>query len=414
MSKLSLGKLWMIAYRDLGRNRRRSILTLVAVALGMGLLIVMSGLVAGAVAGSIENSIRLQTGDLQVRAKSYDEEELSLKWEDLLENPEGLAAKIRTIGTVRLATPVLWANGLLVVGDESVGVQVFGIDPISQAYAPIREALVAGKFITPDDREGIVIGKRLAESLGLTVGQRLNLVIDTSDQQTDEATFAIRGLFYTGVPSYDETRVFVPLPKAQAFTRTEGHASSIFILLGRKEQADSVAQSLRAPQFTVLTWQDLNQVLLQTLQASSIFLNMMNLVVLAVVAIVIANTLLMAVFERTREIGILAAVGMKGRQILAMFVLEAATLGLAGIALGTVLGGMGVAYLATVGLPIGEAAAAGEASNVITYGNILYARFSLPDTISLSIASLAITLLASLYPAWFAARLEPIDALRAV
>jgi ABC-type antimicrobial peptide transport system permease subunit len=122
----------------------------------------------------------------------------------------------------------------------------------------------------------------------------------------------------------------------------------------------------------------------------------------------------MAVFERTREIGILAAVGMKGRQILAMFVLEAATLGLAGIALGAVLGGMGVAYLATVGLPIGEAAAAGEASNVITYGNILYARFSLPDTISLSIASLAITLLASLYPAWFAARLEPIDALRAV
>jgi ABC-type antimicrobial peptide transport system permease subunit len=141
---------------------------------------------------------------------------------------------------------------------------------------------------------------------------------------------------------------------------------------------------------------------------------MMNLVVLAVVAIVIANTLLMAVFERTREIGILAAVGMKGRQILAMFVLEAATLGLAGIVLGIVLGCLGVAYLATVGLPIGEAAAAGEASNIITYGNILYARFSMPDTISLSIASLTITLLASLYPAWFAARLQPIDALHAV
>ena len=141
---------------------------------------------------------------------------------------------------------------------------------------------------------------------------------------------------------------------------------------------------------------------------------MMNLVVLAVVAVVIANTLLMAVFERTREVGILAALGMKGRQILAMFVLEAGTLGLAGIALGIFLGGLGVAYLATVGLPIGEAAAAGEASNIITYGNILRAQFSVADTISLSIASLIIMLLASLYPAWFAARLEPIEALRAV
>ena len=414
MSKLSLGRLWMIAYRDLGRNRRRSGLTLMAVALGVGLLIVTSGLVAGAVSGSIENSIRLQTGDLQVRATSYDEEELSLKWEDLLENPDGLAAKIRTIDSVRLATPVLRANGLLVVGDESVGVQVFGIDPLSQAYAPIRDALVAGDFIAPDDREGIVIGKRLAESLGVTVGQRINLVVDTSDQQTDQATFTIRGLFYTGVPGYDETRIFMPLAKAQAFTRTENHASSIFILLDRKEDAGTVAQSLATPQFTVLTWQDLNQVLLQTLQASTIFLNMMNLVVLAVVAVVIANTLLMAVFERTREVGILAALGMKGRQILAMFVLEAGTLGLVGIALGIFLGGLGVAYLATVGLPIGEAAAAGEASNIITYGNILRAQFSVADTISLSIASLIIMLLASLYPAWFAARLEPIEALRAV
>lgn len=414
MSKLSLGRLWMIAYRDLGRNRRRSGLTLIAVALGVGLLIVTSGLVAGAVAGSIENSIRLQTGDLQVRTPSYDEEELSLKWEDLLENPDELAAKIRTINSVRLATPVLRANGLLVVGDESVGVQVFGIDPLSQAYTPIRDALVAGDFIAPDDREGIVIGKRLAESLGVNVGQRINLVVDTSDQQTDQATFTIRGLFYTGVPGYDETRIFMPLQKAQAFTRTENHASSIFVLLERKEDADIVAQSLRTPQFTVLTWQDLNQVLLQTMQASTIFLNMMNLVVLAVVAVVIANTLLMAVFERTREVGILAALGMKGRQILAMFVLEAGTLGLAGIALGILLGSLGVAYLATVGLPIGEAAAAGEASNIITYGNILRAQFSVSDTISLSIASLTIMLLASLYPAWFAARLEPIEALRAV
>jgi ABC-type lipoprotein release transport system permease subunit len=419
MGGLSIGKLWLIAYRDLGRNKRRSSLTLVAVALGMGLLIVMSGLIKGAVDGSVENAIRLQTGHLQVRAASYDEEEVSLEWKDLLADPDELAAQIRAMAGVRLATPVLWANGMLTGGDESVGVQVFGIDPLSEFYAPIREAIVAGAFLAPDDRSGLLMGQRLANSLGLSVGDRISLVASTADQQPDEALFTIRGLYTTGVASYDETRVFLPLPKAQAFTQTKGHASAIVVLLDRQDDADAVATALRASgqqtqELRTLTWRDLNQVLLQAMDASAVFLDMMNLVVLAVVAIVIANTLLMAVFERAREMGILAALGMKGRQILSMFLLEAGTLGLAGIVLGLVLGGLGIAYLATVGLPIGEAAAAGEASNMITYGNILYARFSLPDTVSLSIAGLVITLLGALYPAWFAARLEPIEALRAL
>jgi ABC-type lipoprotein release transport system permease subunit len=303
---------------------------------------------------------------------------------------------------------------MLTVRDESVGVQVFGIDPLSEAHAPIREGLVAGDFLTPDDRGGILMGQRLAESLRLAVGQRIVLVVSTADQQPDEATFTIRGLYTTGVASYDETRVFLPLAKAQTFTRTEGHASAILALLHRQEDADAVAVSLTVPGLSVLTWRDLNQMLLQTMEASTIFLNLMNLVVLAVVAVVIANTLLMAVFERRREMGILAALGMKGRQILTMFVLEAGSLGMAGITLGILLGGLGVAYLARVGLPIGEAAAAGEASNLITYGNILYARFAPSAWAELSVASLTITLLASLYPAWFAARMEPIEALRAL
>jgi ABC-type lipoprotein release transport system permease subunit len=160
------------------------------------------------------------------------------------------------------------------------------------------------------------------------------------------------------------------------------------------------------------TWRDLNQVILQAVEMSMGIMVLMYLVVLAVVAVVIANTLLMSVFERTREMGILAALGMKGRQVLAMFVLEAAILGVIGIAVGILLGSLGVYYLATQGWHIGDLASMATAE--VAYGETIYAQFAPAEMVQLSIASLAITLLASLYPAWFAARMEPIDALRAL
>jgi ABC-type lipoprotein release transport system permease subunit len=313
---------------------------------------------------------------------------------------------------VRVATPVLWASGILAKGEESVGVRVVGIDPLSEAGAPFREGVVAGQFLTPDDRTGVLIGQKLARSLGLSAGDSVALMVNTSGEQPDEAIFAIRGLYSTGIPSYDEVTIFLPLGKAQAITRTEGRASAILMLLHDQEQADAVASALRAPGLTVLTWRDLNRVIIQAVETSMGIMYLMYLVVLAVVAVVIANTLLMSVFERMREMGILAALGMKGRQIMTMFVLEAGTLAILGIIFGFVLGSLGVYYLATEGWHIGEAMAS-MASAEVAYGETLYARFAPSETVTLAIASLVITLVASLYPAWFAARMEPIDALRA-
>lgn len=409
--KLSFAKLWMIAYRDLGRNRRRSILTLVAVALGLGLLVVTVGLMEGAIEGAIENNIFLQTGHLQLRDESYDEDKVSMEWEDLLVDAQGLASQIEEIPEVQAASPVLWASGILGAVDETAGVRVYGIDPLSETSTPFRDGTVKGQFLTPDDRTGVLIGERLASSLGLKVGDQVSLLVNTSGEQPDETVFTIRGLYSTGVPTYDEITIFLPLSKAQAFTRTEGRASAIFILLEDKGEAENVAGALRAPQYEVLTWRDLNQVILQAVETSMGVMYLMYLIVLAVVAVVIANTLLMSVFERTREMGILAALGMKGRQILAMFILEASTLGLVGILFGILLGSLGVYYLATVGWHIGEMANVADVA--VAYGETIYAQFAPSETITLSIIAMGIILLASLYPAWLASRLEPIDALHA-
>ena len=403
-------QLFKIAYRDLIRNRRRSLLTLVAIAVGVSLLVFMSGFIQGAITDSIENNIRLQTGHLKIRAESYDEDKVSLAWEDLLDNPEELAAQVRALDGVEAVSPVLWASGIVSTREESVGVRVFGIDPLSDVHARIRAGLAAGEYLQPDDRSGLLLGQRLAESLGVAVGDQISLLVNTADEAPDEATFTIRGLYATGVPVYDDTTIFLPLSKAQAFTHTEGRASMILALLKDRELADGLAAALRAPGYTVLTWREMNQVILQAIQAGMGMLYILYLVVLLVVAVVIANTLLMSVFERIREMGILSALGMKGREILLMFLVEAGILGAVGVVLGVILGSLGVFYMSKVGLHIGDMATMTTVS--AAYSDTMYARFAPAETIAVAIAAMVIILLASLYPARFAARLQPADALR--
>jgi ABC-type lipoprotein release transport system permease subunit len=408
---MAWGKLWLIAYRDLLRNRRRSFFSALAVALGLALLMIMNGLIAGVMDDSLQNSIRLQTGHLQIRAASYVVEKMSLQWKDLLPDPEALAARARGMSQVKAAAPVLWTSGILNTADESAGLQIYGIDPTSALYDPIRQGLVGGEFLAPDDRGGILIGQHLADSLGLAVGQDVDLAIVNSEGQPDEGIFTIRGLYSTGVPAYDESTVFLPLSKAQAFTRTEGHASAIVVLLHNQEDAAKVASALQSPSTTTLTWRDLNALALDTVQVSMTFYYLLDGIVMLIVGVVIANTLLMAVFERIREMGILAALGMKGWQIRLMFLFEAAILALAGIVAGLVLGSGGVMYLVKIGIAIGDL---GTVAGGFALGTTMYAHYVPSTFAALSIWTLALVLAASLYPAWFASRLQPVEALHSL
>ena len=403
-------RLWRIAIRDVVRNKRRSGLTLIAIALGLALVIALHALEIGAMEGSIDNNIRVQSGHVQVRADSYEEDKVSLKWEDLLEDPQVLVSQAMLLPQVQGAAPVLWAGGILSTVEDSTGVRVYGIDPQAETSATFREDLV-GDFLEPDDRGGVLIGKRLANNLDLAIGDDISLLINTSGEQPDEATFTIRGLFDTGLPAFDETTIFLPLAKAQTFTQVGERASAVVILLHDQEDADVVAAALNTPGLTIKTWRDLNQLMLQTMESAMGILYIFYLIILAIVAVVVSNTLLMSVFERTREMGILAALGLKGRQIMTMFMLESAILGALGVLLGVILGSLGVYYLATVGLHIGDMAS--DVSADLAYGETMYASFQWSATAILSVVCWIITMLASLYPAWFATRKEPIDALRA-
>src|SRR6185436_15114114 len=213
-----------LAFRNLGRNKTRSALSALAVGIGMALLLLMVSVLEGEMTGALQNTIRLQSGHLQIRPASYDENKISLKWEDLIADPEQVAAKIEALPQVTVATPRLSASAILTLSDESKGVQILGIDPESAANQPFRDGMLSGEFIKADDREGILIGNVLAEKLNLKVNDKVNLLVTTSNGDVNEQQFTVRGIFTTRTPAYDESTIFMPLAKAQAITATENHA----------------------------------------------------------------------------------------------------------------------------------------------------------------------------------------------
>jgi ABC-type lipoprotein release transport system permease subunit len=397
-----------MAFRNLGRNRRRTFFSALALGMGLALLLLMASVVEGEMGTAIESAIRLQSGHLQVRASTYDESKTSLKWEDLIENPEQMAAQVASLPVVKVATPRLFASGFLSVGDESAGVRIYGIDPLSEASAPYREEIVGGEFITPEDREGLMIGWALVDKLGLQAGDQVNLSVNTSNGDVDEQPFTIRGVYTTRTPSFDGATVFLPLAKAQAITQAGNHASTIFVLLDDTAQTDAVVAALQGSRYEVLTWLKLNELIVQTEDLASSFMIFFYLIVLAISATVVINTLVMSVFERTREIGILSAIGMKGRRIMALFLTESSLIAFGGIAIGLVLGGLVVAYFTRNGIYIGNMGLTGY-----LLGERIYPEMTVNDAASLSLLALVVTLLAGLYPALLASRMEPVEALRA-
>ena len=395
-----------LAYRNIGRNKTRSLLSSLAVGVGMALLLLMVSVLEGEMTGALQNTIRLQSGHLQIRPASYEENKISLKWEDLIEDPEQVAGKIKALPQVTVATPRLSASAILTISDESKGVQILGIDPESEANKPFRDGMLSGEFIKADDREGILIGNILAEKLSLKVNDKVNLLVTTSNGDINEQLFTIRGIFTTRTPGYDESTIFMPLAKAQAITTTENHASTIFVLLQNSEDAEAVAQALQSNNLKILTWREQNQFVVQFEDYANAFFIILYLIVLGITATVVTNTLVMAVFERTREIGILSAIGMKSGGIMAQFLAEAVLLATGGVIGGLLIGGAIVAYFTVYGIYIGDYGITG-----VLFEDRIYAHLTLANTVTLAIVTYVITLVASLYPARLAARMEPVEAL---
>jgi ABC-type lipoprotein release transport system permease subunit len=300
-------------------------------------------------------------------------------------------------------------GGLLSTPRESIGIEITGINPSDSFHATIRDGIAAGEYLQGDDRGRVLIGKVLADQMDITVGQRVSIAASDANGVGQEGVFTVAGLVDTGFPGLDQNRVILPMAQAQSFSGVGNRVSSLILMLDDEDNVDQIAGQFAGADFTVETWRDMNKLLLESVETGMVFYYVVYLIVFLAVAVIIANTLLMSVFERTREIGILASLGMRGSQIMTMVLFEAIILAIFGVAAGLVLGMGAVTYMAVVGitLPV-ETVTLVEG---FAFGTTMKGGYAPDQFIILSLLLFIVVAIVSLYPAWYAARLEPVEAI---
>lgn len=409
---MAIRKFFSIAYRNLARNGRRTALTALAVGLGLVVVLAFSSLIEGMVSSMVADGIRVSTGHLQIRAESYDTDKASLLSRDLLKDAAAWSAQAEAIPEVQSAAPVLWSGGLLSTAQESFGIAIVGIDTEDRFHDLIREGIVAGEYLNNDDRGRILVGKVLADQMDISVGQRVSLAASNANGEAQEGIFTVAGLVDTGFPSIDQNRVILPLAQAQSFAGVGDRFSSLILMLNDQDDTAVAAAKFTEPETQVLTWRDLNGLIVDTVENALFIYYILYGIVFLAVAVLIANTLLISVFARAREIGILASLGMNGRQIRLLFLIEGFLLAVLGVAIGLVLGLGLVSYMTFVGITIpAETATLVEG---LAFGTTIYGGFAPGQFAILSFMLLVIVSLVSLYPASLAAKMEPVEALHSV
>lgn len=399
-----------LAWRNVLRNRRRSAITISSVATGLATMIFLWGFTDDMNRQMVENTTRYFAGDAQIHLKGYhDDPTLDLAMENAAavlraarENPEVAAVAVRLEG-----------KALASRGDKSRGVMIAGVAPQEETRLTVlHDAIIDGAALA-EGAPGILVGEKLAEALAVRAGADLVFVGQAYDGSVASARFLVRGVFRTGIEDLDGFLAVVPLEAAREFYAAPGGATAVVLRLRDRGKLDAVQTSLAArlgERYEVLGWPRLLPLVAVSLRFHEVVAYVVLLVFFVVVAAAVANPVLVAVLERTREFGIMLAVGMSEAKLLALVFVESVLLGLAGIVAGNAVGLAVTLYFGRAGIDLG----AFEAGLRVMPGlsNVIYPAPRMDRSLMLSALVFAIAGLTAIYPAAKAARLKPVEAIR--
>ncbi|MHB1349058.1 MAG: ABC transporter permease [Desulfobulbaceae bacterium] len=397
-----------IALRNIFRQPRRSALTVLAISFSVFCVIVFQALKVGMHWTMVDSALSLDLGTMQIHRAGY---ETNITQFQALPKPDRLLQTLGKLG-IDAASPRIKAPALILAGQRSSSVLLSGIRPEQeQRITLIGRRLAAGEYL-PGGRDSLLISQGLADSLKLRVGDTVSLMLQDVFGKPVVKKIAISGLYETGLSSFDRHHLYLPLLTLQNFLAAEDGEVTEIALAVDPADARRLTRLLREHAdpgtYQVTSWQELAPDIVQLMELNDATFKLLVVIIFCIAAMGVANTMNSAIFERFREFGTIAAIGTTPAEMVMMVSLESLILGIFSCAAGT---GAAMFVCILLGYHGVDLTSLTSANQYFTAGAVLRPEVLAGDVVTANLLTLFTALVAGLYPAVKASRLNPVDAL---
>lgn len=397
-----------LAWRNLWRNSRRTWIMLVAIVVGVWAMILFSAMMRGMLDEMVHGGLRTLPGEVQIHHLQYRDDPSVV---NSMLAPEGALLVALNTAPIKAWTSRIKVPGMIASERDSRGVQLLGVDPAGEiALGFDVDNIVEGRWLESTNDKGLVIGRKLAERLETRLGKRVVVMSQDPDNNVADRGIRIVGIYTARLQATEELAVYTGRDTLQAMLKMDNQISEVAVTADNYANVDAWWQGIAkaaGPQLSTQPWMALDAYLFAMFEV----MGGMNAIIMIVIFIALSfglvNTLVMAVFERVREIGLMMALGMRPQWIMYQVLLESLMLLSLGLVLGNILA------VATV-LPLEsgiDISIVGEGLEMAGMGTVLYPTLALEDMLMSTAVVIILGLLASLIPAWRASRYNPVEAL---
>lgn len=398
-----------LAWRNVWRNKTRSFIIMASVAIGLFAGLFVLGLYQGMMRERVRTVIDTEVAHLQIHHPQFKEDYDPIFTLDESRIKLGLE---QTVGIKAIANRSV-TQGMLATTTGSSGVQINGIDPQEEnAVSLLKGKIKEGEELDTSKKNGILIGKKLADKMKLKIGSKLVLTFTDKESNVTAGAFRVSGIYQTINTPLDERNVFVNRSTLNSYLGIENTSHEVAILLERDEDLENVKKSLQDqfPEYSIKTWKENSpetDLMVSTInQYSSIIIG----IIMIALAFGIINTMLMSVIERTREIGMLTALGMNRRKVFVLILTETVILTIIGVPIGIMVSWFSIQYFSKVGIDISSFSE--QAMSSFGFTSMIYPEFPFASLLMVMIIVISTALISALFPSLKAIKLQPADALR--
>lgn len=399
-----------IAWRNVWRNPKRSLVMIIAIAVGLWGGIFAASMSVGMIQQRFTASIEQHISHIQIHNPEYLKDK---NLENIIPNIVDIKNILSNSDEVKAYSTRTIINGMLASSTISSGINIRGIDPNSELQTTkLNDNIIEGTYFDEEMYNPILIGKKLADKTKLEYGSRLVITFQNQSGELVSSAFRVAGIFLTSNTTFDEINVYIKQEDLAVITDSELVINEIAIIATSMESIIPLADKLTAefPELTVRTWAEISPDLSYMQEMTDFMLLIMIGIILLALAFGLVNTMLMAVFERISELGMLMAVGMNKQKVFLMILIETTFITIIGAIGGVILSLVSILIFGKIGIDFSKVG--GDSLHEFGYDSVVYPHIEPTSFIYLGILVVLTALLATLFPAIKAIRLRPAEAVR--